>query len=80
MGDEKAVIRSSVREYLCSEAIHGLEIPTTRVLALLIGSDPVYRETVERSTVVARVFPSNLRFGHFELCFHFKKDAEREPL
>lgn len=80
MGDGKAVIRSSVREYLCSEAMHGLKIPTTRVLALLTGDDPVYRETVERSAVVARVFPSNIRFGHFEMAFHFKKDQELKSL
>jgi uncharacterized protein YdiU (UPF0061 family) len=80
MGDGKAVIRSSVREYLCSEAMHGLKIPTTRVLALMTGDDEVYRETVERSALVARVFPSNLRFGHFELCYHFGKIAELESL
>ncbi len=72
-GDGKAVIRSSVREFLCSEAMHGLRIPTTRALALLTGSDEVQRETVERSALVARVFPTNLRFGHFEYCFHFNE-------
>lgn len=80
MGDGKAVIRSSVREYLCSEAMYGLNIPTTRVLALFTGDDPVYRETVERSAVVARVFPTNLRFGHFEMAFHFNKGKELKDL
>lgn len=80
MGDGKAVIRSSVREYLCSEAMSGLNIPTTRVLALFTGDDPVYRETIEKSAVVARVFPTNLRFGHFEMAFHFKKEAELKAL
>lgn len=80
MGDGKAVIRSSVREYLCSEAMAGLNIPTTRVLALLTGEDRVIRETVEKSALVARVFPSNLRFGHFEMCFHFEKEAELNAL
>jgi uncharacterized protein YdiU (UPF0061 family) len=75
MGDGKAVIRSSVREFLCSEFMHGLGIPTTQALALLVGEDPVQRETIERSAIVARVFPSNLRFGHFEYCFHFKEKA-----
>src|SRR5262249_26735238 len=51
-----------------------------RVLALITGDDNVYRETVEKSALVARVFPSNLRFGHFEMCFHFKKDAELKAL
>ena len=80
MGDGKAVIRSSVREYLCSEAMAGLNIPTTRVLALLTGEDEVYRETIENSAIVARVFPTNLRFGHFELCYHFQKKEELKAL
>ncbi|HXH30994.1 MAG TPA: YdiU family protein [Bacteriovoracaceae bacterium] len=80
MGDGKAVIRSSVREYLCSEAMHGLGIPTTRVLALLTGDDRVRRETMERSGLVARVFPSNLRFGHFEICYHQEMKPELEAL
>lgn len=73
MGDGKAVIRSSVREYLCSEAMHGLRIPTSRVLAIIIGEDKVYRETIERSAIIARVFPSNIRFGHFEMCYHYNR-------
>ena len=80
MGDGKAVIRSSVREYLCSEAVAGLKIPTTRVLALLTGDDEVYRETVENSAVVARVFPTNIRFGHFEMLYHYRKNAELKAL
>jgi uncharacterized protein YdiU (UPF0061 family) len=80
MGDGRAVIRSSVREYLCSEAMEGLKIPTTRVLALLTGEDPVYRETVEKSALVTRVFPSNIRFGHFEMCYHFNKNKELDEL
>jgi serine/tyrosine/threonine adenylyltransferase len=80
MGDGKAVIRSSVREYLCSEAMFGLGIPTTRVLALITGDDQVHREQIEKSALVARVFPSNIRFGHFELCFHFEKKDELNAL
>lgn len=80
MGDGKAVIRSSVREYLCSEAMQGLGIPTTRVLALINGQDKVMREKIERSALVARVFPSNLRFGHFEMCFHFDHKEELQRL
>ena len=80
MGDGKAVVRSSVREYLCSEAMFGLGIPTTRVLALLTGDDHVYRETRERSALVARVFPTNIRFGHFEYCFHFEKKETLKQL
>ncbi|MBX3034607.1 MAG: YdiU family protein [Bdellovibrionaceae bacterium] len=80
MGDGKAVIRSSVREFLCSEAMAALGIPTTRALALINGEDEVERESVERSALVARVFPSNLRFGHFEYCFHFDHPAELKEL
>ena len=75
MGDGKAVIRSSVREYLCSEAMYGLGIPTSRVLAIITGEDKVYRETIERSAIIARVFPSNIRFGHFEMCYHYNRKA-----
>lgn len=80
MGDGKAVIRSSVREYLCSEAMAGLNIPTTRVLAILTGEDEVIRETIENSAVVARVFPSNIRFGHFEMLYHYGKKEELKAL
>lgn len=66
MGDGRAVIRSSVREYLASEAMHGLGIPTTRALSIVVADDPVYRETVERAAVVARMAPSFIRFGTFE--------------
>ncbi|NYT61205.1 YdiU family protein [Alcaligenaceae bacterium] len=66
MGDGRAVLRSSVREYLASEAMVGLGIPTTRALALVVSDDPVYRETVETAAIVARVSPSFVRFGSFE--------------
>lgn len=69
-GDGRAVIRSSVREFLCAEYLHGLGIPTTRSLALLVSDTPVQRETMERGAVVARVFPSQVRFGHFEHLYH----------
>lgn len=80
MGDGKAVVRSSVREYLCSIAMGGLGIPTSCVLAMLVGDDEVYREEVEKSAIVARTFPTNLRFGHFEMCYHFNKKDELNHL
>jgi uncharacterized protein YdiU (UPF0061 family) len=64
--DGRAVLRSSIREYLCSEAMHGLGIPTTRALSLVASPLPVRRESVETAAVVCRVAPSFLRFGHFE--------------
>ncbi|NYT83475.1 YdiU family protein [Alcaligenaceae bacterium] len=66
MGDGRAVLRSSVREYLAGEAMAGLGIPTTRALALVVSDDPVYRETVETAAIVTRVSPSFVRFGSFE--------------
>ena len=66
MGDGRAVLRSSIREYLCSEAMHGLGIPTTRALCLVTSPEPVRRETLETAAIVTRVAPSFLRFGHFE--------------
>jgi len=66
MGDGRAVLRSSVREYLAGEAMAGLGIATTRALALVTSSDPVYRETIETAAIVTRVSPSFVRFGSFE--------------
>lgn len=69
-GDGRAVLRSTIREYLCSEAMHGLGIPTTRALAI-IGSDmPVYREGVETAAILTRLAPSHVRFGSFEVFYH----------
>jgi uncharacterized protein YdiU (UPF0061 family) len=73
MGDGRAVLRSSIREFLCSEAMHALGIPTTRALAVVGSPAPVRRETVETAAVVTRVAPSFLRFGHFE---HFARTAQ----
>lgn len=79
MGDGRAVLRSSIREFLCSEAMHALGIPTTRALSV-VGSDlPVYREEVETAAVVTRVAPSFIRFGHFEhFSFGNQIDALRQ--
>ncbi len=77
MGDGRAVLRSSVREFLCSEAMHGLGIPTTRALALAGSPQPVRREEIETAAVVARVAPSFVRFGHFE---HFSANDQLNEL
>lgn len=68
--DGRAVLRSSIREYLCSEAMHGLGIATTRALALLDSDTTVQRERPERGAIVCRSARSFLRFGHFEH-FHY---------
>ena len=75
MGDGRAVLRSSIREYLCSEAMHGLGIPTTRALAITGSDQPVIRETVETAAVVTRVAPSFVRFGSFEFWYR-RRDAD----
>ena len=77
MGDGRAVLRSSIREYLGSEAMHGLGIPTTRALSVIGSPAPVRREEVETAAVVARVAPSFIRFGHFE---HFSANDRHAEL
>ena len=77
MGDGRAVMRSSIREFLCSEAMHGLGIPTTRALAVTGSDAPVRREEMETAAVVTRVAPSFLRFGHFE---HFSYAGDADSL
>jgi uncharacterized protein YdiU (UPF0061 family) len=80
MGDGRAVLRSSIREFLCSEAMHGLGIPTTRALAITGSALPVRRETLESAAVVTRVAPSFIRFGHFEHFAHHGLHAQLQQL
>src|SRR5690606_31136827 len=83
--DGRAVLRSSLREFLCSEAMHHLGIPTTRALSLVATGDQVVRDMLydgnpaaEPGAVVCRVSPSFTRFGTFELDFpHLAADAGR---
>lgn len=72
--DGRAVLRSSVREFLCSEAMHHLGVPTTRALSLVATGETVERDMFydghprdEPGAIVCRVAPSFIRFGHFEL-------------
>ncbi|HEX4974914.1 MAG TPA: YdiU family protein [Pseudomonadales bacterium] len=69
-GDGRAVLRSSIREYLCSEAMAALGIPTTRALCLIGGDNQVIRERIETAAIVTRVAPSHVRFGSFEYFSH----------
>ncbi|MHB1231302.1 MAG: protein adenylyltransferase SelO [Burkholderiales bacterium] len=79
-GDGRAVLRSSIREYLCCEAMHGLGIPTTRALCI-VGSDmEVYREQIETGAALLRMAPSHVRFGSFELFFYRGQHAEIKVL
>ena len=72
--DGLAVLRSSVREYLCSEAMHHLGVPSTRALSLSLTGDKVLRDVMyngnpahEKGAIVSRVAKSFLRFGNFEI-------------
>ncbi len=76
MGDGRAVLRSSIREFLCSEAMHALGIPTTRALSVAGSDQGVVRETIETSAVVIRMAPSFVRFGSFEHWF-YRNDEDK---
>ena len=76
-GDGRAVLRSSIREYLCSAAMQGLGIPTTQALSVVVGSDAVMRDQVEQAAMVVRVAESHVRFGHFE---HFYYTQQLDDL
>jgi uncharacterized protein YdiU (UPF0061 family) len=65
--DGRAVLRSTIREFLASEAMDALGIPTTRALAMVASDDLVIRETVESAAIVLRLAPSFVRFGSFEI-------------
>ena len=73
--DGRAVLRSSIREYLCSEAMHSLGIATTRALCLVNSDTSVYREDVESASTVCRVARSHIRFGSFEH-FHYRNQPD----
>lgn len=79
-GDGRAVLRSSIREYLMSEAMHALGIPTSRALALISSDEKVARESWEQGAIVLRLSPSWIRFGSFEYFFHSNKHAQLEQL
>ncbi len=75
-GDGRAVLRSCIREYLASEAMHALGIPTSRALAVVGSDEKVQRETIETRALLLRVAPSHLRFGTFEY-FYYRKEHDR---
>ena len=78
--DGLAVLRSSIREYLCSIAMVGLNIPTTEALAIVGSDSDVYREHVESAAIVTRVAQSHIRFGHFELFASRSQHSEVKKL
>ncbi len=79
-GDGRAVMRSTIREHLCSEAMAALGIPTSRALAIVATGEKVVRETVEPGAVLTRLARSHVRFGHFEHFFHRGQKAQVQAL
>ena len=80
MGDGRAVLRSSIREFLCSEAMDALGIPTSRALCV-VGTDMiVMRETPETGAVATRMAPTFVRFGSFEHWFYNNRQDELKTL
>lgn len=78
--DGRAVLRSTIREYLASEALHHLNIPTSRGLAMIATQEPVIREIREQGAMMIRTSPSHIRFGHFEYFFHSNEMRKLEAL
>jgi uncharacterized protein YdiU (UPF0061 family) len=80
-GDGRAVLRSSIREYLGGEAMHGLGIPTTRALCLVGSEEEVLREEgVESGAMLVRLAPSHVRFGSFEVFAHRRQTGNLKQL
>ncbi len=80
MGDGRAVLRSSIREFLCSEAMAGLGIATSRALCVTGSDQLVMRETPETAAVATRMAPSFIRFGSFEHWYYNERPQELKIL
>jgi len=78
--DGRAVLRSTIREYLASEALFHLGIPTSRALCLITSDEPVYREKQEKAAKMVRVCESHIRFGHFEYFYHSQQPQKLQNL
>lgn len=76
-GDGRAALEPMLREYVISEAMHALNIPTTRSLAVVLTGEPVYRETILPGAVLTRVASSHIRVGSFE---YFSAQHDRDGL
>ena len=77
-GDGRAALGPMLREYLISEAMAALGIPTTRSLAVVTTGEPVHRETLRRGAILTRVAASHLRVGTFEYAARVGEDAVRQ--
>ncbi|MDP3845703.1 MAG: YdiU family protein [Pseudomonas sp.] len=79
-GDGRAVLRSSIREFLASEALFALGIPSSRALCVTASSTPVWRERQESAAMLLRLAPSHVRFGHFEYFYYTKQPEQLQTL
>ncbi len=79
-GDGRAVLRSSIREYLASEAFAALGIPTTRALLLTSTEGQIQRERIEPGAMLLRVAKTHVRFGHFEHCYYRRLPQQQRQL
>ncbi len=78
--DGRAAVRSSIREYLMSEAMHHLGIPTTRALGIIGSKTKIIRDRMEHAAVVMRMSTSWVRFGTFEFFYYMGGQSKLEML
>ncbi len=79
-GDGKATFKSMLREFLISEAMHYLNIPTSRSLAIIKTGEPVFRETIHEGALLIRIMQSHIRVGTFEFARYFLKTEDLQAL
>jgi serine/tyrosine/threonine adenylyltransferase len=79
-GDGRATLKSMLREYLISEAMHGLGIPTSRSLSVVTTGQPVIREQVQSGAVLGRIAQSHIRVGTVEFARQFLEREQQEQL
>ena len=80
MGDGRAVLRSSIREFLASEYLQALGIPSSRALCVTTSDTPVWREQKESAAMLLRLAPSHVRFGHFEYFYYTQQHDKLKEL
>jgi uncharacterized protein YdiU (UPF0061 family) len=79
-GDGQATLRAMLREYLISEAVHYLNIPSSRSLAVINTKEPVFRETLNQGAILVRTMKSHIRIGTFEYAAHFCSPGDLKAL
>ena len=79
-GDGLAILKSSIREYLASEYLHQINIPSSRCLAIFTADDLAQRQQLEPTAIVARTAKSFIRFGHIEHFYHNKQLPQLKTL